>query len=296
MKRMILSFFIFSMLYSLHLGAENTKPVIRFVPFTIEGLGPEEARFLSTLIQSYVTDIGEVDLQFDASLEDPENGEPVSSAGTGLPEESFGSGFPPDFILSGSITVDQDSRILAMKIVKGDTGETVYHTSVHKTTSELTLKVRSLVEAAFSSGFGGTLVPGTSQEETRQEIITDGKILGTWRGDTGLEIVRIQGGGSAMAILSSGAQMNFAYKIEDNTLKLTQTSPNRARFYHPMPFDVARELSSRAAPWQYELFLFNNGTVLRGVKISTGVSYEDNGNVEFIPGSVLEVEWTKSSR
>jgi hypothetical protein len=272
---MILSFFLFSMLYSLHLMAEDGKPVIRFVPFTIEGLGPEEARFLSTLIQSYATDIGEVDLQ----LAEGETGEPAVSDS------------PPDFILSGSIVVDQDSRTLSMKIVKSETGETVYHTSTHKTTTELTLKVRSLVEAAFSSGFGGTF-----QETMRQETLTDGKILGTWRGDAGLEIVRIQGGGTAMAILSSGAQMNFVYKIEDNTLKLTQTSPNRARFYHPMPYDVARELSALAEPWRYELFLSDNGAVLRGIKTSTGVVYGDNGGVEFVPGSSREAEWIKSSR
>jgi hypothetical protein len=263
MKRIFLSFFLCSALCSLHLRAEDGKPLIQLIPFAIEGLGPEEARFLSTLIQSYVTDIGE------------------------LEPEAQG----PDFILSGNITAEQDSRVLALKIIKSDTGETAYHTSFHKTTSDLTLKVRSLVEAAFSSGFGETF-----QDKIPQEIITDGKILGTWRGDAGLEIVRIQGGGTAIAILSSGAQMNFIYKIEDNTLKLTQTSPNRIRFYHPMPLDVARELSSRAEPWRYELFLFDNGTVLRGIKTSTGVSYGDDGVVEFIPGSSREAEWTKSAR
>jgi hypothetical protein len=150
------------------------------------------------------------------------------------------------------------------------------------------------VEAAFSSGFAGT--PGTSEEDLNREILTDEKIMGTWRGDAGLEIVRIQGGGTAMAILSSGAQMNFAYTIKDNTLNLIQTSPNRARFYHPMPFDVARELSSRAEPWRYELYLADNGAVLRGVKISTGVVYGDNGVVEFIPNSSRDAEWTKSAR
>ncbi|GHV31274.1 hypothetical protein AGMMS4952_19690 [Spirochaetia bacterium] len=257
------------------MGAEESKPVIRVMPFTIEGLGLEEARFLSTLIQSYVTDIGEVDSPF---------------------EETETAALSPDFILSGSITVDQDSRVLSLKILKTKTGETGYHASTHKTTSDLTLKIRSLVDAAFSTGFAGTVVSGTSQEEIRRELLTDGKILGTWRGDAGLEIVRIQGGGTAIAILSSGAQMNFVYKIEDNTLKLTQVSPNRARFYHPMPFEVARELSSRAEPWQYELFLSDNGTVLRGVKKSTGVAYGDNGVVEFIPGSSREAEWIKSSR
>jgi hypothetical protein len=266
MKRMLLSFFLFPILCSIHMGAEDTKPVIRFIPFAIEGLGPEEARFISTLIQSYVTDIGNVDQREEADM--------VRG---------------PDFIISGSITVGQDSRILNIKIVKNETGETVHHTSIHKTTTDLTLKAHSLVEAAFSAGFDGTF-----QEEEKREILTEAKILGTWRGDTGVEIIRLRRGGTGIAILSSGVQMNLVYRIEDNTLKVIQTSPNMERFYHPMPLNIARELSVRAEPWQYELFLYDAGMVLRGIKTSTDVRYEDTRIMEFIPGSVREAEWTKS--
>jgi hypothetical protein len=173
--------------------------------------------------------------------------------------------------------------------MKNKTGETFYHTSIHKTTTDLTLRVHPLVETAFSAGFDGTF-----QENIPREIITEAGILGTWRGDTGVEIVRLQRGGTGIAILSSGAQMNLVYRIEDNTLKVTQISPNMERFYHPMPFEVARELRSRAEPWQYELFLHDNGAVLWGIKTFTGVRYEGNRIIELIPGSVRNAEWTKS--
>jgi hypothetical protein len=144
------------------------------------------------------------------------------------------------------------------------------------------------VEEAFSTGFNGTF-----QENIPQEIITEAKILGTWRGDAGVEILRLQRGGTGIAILSSGAQMNLAYSIEDNTLKVTQISPNTERFYHPIPFEIARELRSRTEPWQYELFLYDGGTVLRGIKTFTGIRYEGNRVVELIPGSIRNAEWIR---
>ncbi len=279
---MILSFFLFPILCSVPLAAEDNKPIIQVIPFVIEGLGQEEARFISTLIQSYVTDIGDVVQVYDAGMESPvQENETYSLSADKM----------PDFILSGSITVDQDTRILSLKIIKNETGETAYHTSIHRTTTDLTLKARSLVEAAFSTGFDGMF-----HEAVSQEILAESRILGTWRGDTGIAIVRLQRGGTGIAILSSGVQMNLVYKIEDNSLKVTQISPNTERFYHPMPFEVARILKSRAEPWQYVLFLYDNGTVLRGLKTFTGVRYEANRFVELIPGSVQEAEWTKTSR
>jgi hypothetical protein len=280
---MILSFFLVSALCFTRLGADDIDPVIEFMPFTIEGLGPEEARFISALIQSYVADIGEVVRRYDPSPEGPGDAD-VYAATTEAVRE-------PDFILSGSITVDQDSRILALKVIRTGTGEAVYHTSSHKTTTDLTLKVRSLVEAVFSAGLNETF-----DTEVRQELITEGKILGTWRGDAGVEIVRLQRGGTGIAILSSGAQMNLMYRIENNTLRIFQTSQNTERFYHPMPLTVARELSSRAEPWRYEFLLYEDGTTLRGVKIFTDVVYDNTRIMELLPGAIREAEWTKTLR
>jgi hypothetical protein len=147
------------------------------------------------------------------------------------------------------------------------------------------------VEAIFSTGLNETF-----HKEVPQEVITEGKIVGTWRGDIGVEIVRLQRGGTGIAILSSGAQMNLIYRIEGNTLRIFQISQNTERFYHPMPFVIARELSVRAEPWQYELCLYEDGTVLRGIKIFTDVIYNDTRIMELLPGAIREAEWTKTSR
>jgi hypothetical protein len=285
MKRIILSFFLFSTLCFARLGADDSNPVvIELMPLVIEGLGLEEARFISALVQSYVADIGEILWSYnDPSSEETDGADSFAMA--------LGETRQPDFILSGSITVDQDSRILVLKVVKAETGETVYHTSNHKTTTDLTLKVRSLVEAVFSAGLNGTF-----HQDAPQETITEEKVLGTWRGDAGVEIVRLQRGGTGIAVLSSGAQMNLIYKIENNTLRIFQISQNTERFYHPMPFTIARELSVRAEPWQYELFLYEDGATLRGVKVFTDVVYEDTRIIQLLPGSVREAEWTKTSR
>jgi hypothetical protein len=90
--------------------------------------------------------------------------------------------------------------------------------------------------------------------------------------------------------------MNLIYKIENNALRIFQISQNTERFYHPMPFNIARELSVRAEPWQYELFLYEDGATLRGIKIFTDVVYEDTRIIKLLPGSVREAEWTKTSR
>jgi hypothetical protein len=269
-------------------GAEENKPVIGFAPFTIEGISAEEARIIESLIHSYITGLGEVIRSFDASLMMI----PASETDEAYIAAS-GMTRPPDYTLSGSINLDQDNRILMLEIRKPGTGERLNYQSVHKTTSELVLKVKSLVEAAFSAG---TFSAGTeSPREAVPELLTETGILGTWRGDAGVELVRLQRGGSGIAILSSGAQMALEYTIEDNTLKVSQRSPNTERFYHPLPYGVAKQLAAQAEPMRWELLLYGGGTSLRGIKTATAVRYERDTIIELLPAAAREAEWVKTS-
>jgi hypothetical protein len=260
--------------------ADDNKPVIQLMPFTSQGIGGEEARFIEALIQSYITDIGDVILYLDTS----------ASEVSPLLEMEYARS--PDYVLSGSINIiDQDNRVLALEIQKTQTGETSQYISVHKTTSELALKARSLVETAFA-------VPpeDPSPQETPVETVSEARLLGTWRGDTGIELVSLQRGGTGRAILSSGIQMDLNYSIEGNTVQIVQVSPNTERFYHPLPLAVARELSAQAEPMLWVFSLYDNGTALRGIKTATSVRYEGNTVLEILPNTVREAEWIKSSR
>jgi hypothetical protein len=266
--------------------ADDNKPIIKFMPFTSQGISSEEARFIESLIQSYITDIGDISyLDTAISAFSP----PGIGDGPYLMEMDYVR--PPDYILSGSINIDQDNRVLALEIQNSRTGETSLYISVHKTTSELALKARSLVETVFN-------VPPeeTNLHEVVPEAVTEAKLLGTWRGDTGIELVRFQRGGVGLAIFSSGAQMGLSYTMEGHNVHIVQNSPNTEFFYHPLPFTIARELAANAEPMTWIFSLYDNGTALRGIKTGSSVRYEGNTVVEFIPHTVWEAEWIKSSR
>jgi hypothetical protein len=266
------------------LTAQEEKPVILFIPLTVQGLGPEESRIIESLIKSYIAAQGALVLASgEADFSSPS---PVSDL---FPGENANR--PPDYTLSGSISLERDSRILMLEIGKPALGEIAYHTSAHRSTSELVLKIRSLIDSAFAPG------SGTEQPQmVEPELLTESRVAGTWQGDAGIEMVRLRRGGRGTAFFSSGAQMELAYHIEQNTLKVTQISPNTERYYHPVPYGVAKQLVLEAEPMCWELLLYEQGIVLRGIKIATAVRYEENRVLEILPHSARDAEWTRTSR
>jgi hypothetical protein len=273
--------------------AQTGKPVIKFTPLQAEGIGVEESRLVETLIRSYLADIGEVISYFDAVME-----EDPFAASAGIPDS-----WPraPDYVFSGSIALDQDGRIFSLRLHNTGTGETGSFTAVYRSPGELLLKARSLLESAFAAG--GSERPREPPEGERnaagtvRENIGEQQILGTWRGETGIEMVRLQRGGRGVAVFSSGAQMVLSWIIDDNTLKIQQVSPNSERFYHPLPYEIARQAVEGSEPVVWELSLFERGTVLRGPRINTALRLEGNRVVEFIPGGdIRKVEWTRGIR
>ncbi|MDR2101393.1 MAG: hypothetical protein LBP43_02355 [Treponema sp.] len=255
--------------------------MIRFMPFIAEGVDYEEVRLIEGLIQSYLSDYGEVVNFFSPSHENILPGSPM--------DLDFLTAVP-DYILSGSVYLERDNRIFTMEISTIATGETASYSSVHKNTSELLLRARSLVEAAFPLRYAPA-----AEKALIPERLTERGVTGIWRGDPGIEVVRLQRSGQGVAIFSSGIRMDLVYAIEDNTLKIRQISPNSERFYHPLPFEVAKSLSTEAEPMTWELMLYENGTTLRGLKRTTDIRYEGSRVLEFLPGTVREVVWIKSA-
>jgi hypothetical protein len=277
------TFFFMAMmfLFCTFSGAEESKPLIRFSPFYTKGIGFEEIRFVESLIQSYLSDFGElVNFFGDAS------------GGSG--------GFPdswtraPDYVLTGSIYLERDDRVFTLEIHNTQTGDTVRFTSIHKTSSDMVLRARSLVEAAFSSSDRIGVVPGedgTLREEP--EILTESAVTGTWRGESGIEMIHLQQGGRGTAFFSSGARMSLSYTIEDNILKVKQNSPNTERYYYPLPYGAAKQLSAEAGPMTWELLLYSGGTHLRGFRRSAEARVEENMIVELIPDAIKDAEWVR---
>jgi hypothetical protein len=264
--------------------AQTGKPVIKFTPLKTEGIDVEESRFIETLIWSYLSDMGEVIRSLDAAMEEDD---PFSAPVN-----------VPDYVLSGNIVPDREGRIFSLQLYNTGTGETGSFTVVYRTPGELLLKARSLLESAFASG--GSESPqspfeqGQDSSGTIRENLSEKHILGTWRGETGIEVIRLQRGGRGVVVFSSGAQMVLSWIVDNGILKVQQVSPNSERFYHPIPYEIARQAAEGSEPMIWELSL-SEGGILRGLRINTALRLEGDRVVEFIPGGdIRKVEWART--
>jgi hypothetical protein len=247
----------------------------------IDGLSAEESRIIETLIYSYINNLGEVFIPPD--LDFPSDGR------------------IPDYTFSGKIIQTADGLVLTLEVSGLGTGEKASLTSVYKTTAELALNARSMVEAAF---VGKSPPAGNAHPSERTgEVLTEGNIIGTWRGEPGITVVRLRRGGRGLAVFSSGAQMNLLYSIENNALNVVQDSPNTEQYYQRqgnpsvrIPYLVARRLSEEAKPMRWELFLYENGTILRGIKTASVIHSDLEKILTVTHGTIQEVEWIRTSR
>ena len=263
-----MAFILFSSIFA---WGQETRAVILFTPFVNHGLGTEEARFIESLVQAHVSELGQVIFFVD----DINPGAPV-----------------PDFILSGRLYMERSSRGFELVVQDTRSNEVFKSATRHRSSGDLVLRTRSLVESVFrnhTQAERGLAV----NEMGEAEIISERSILGTWRGETGIEIIRLQAGGRGMAFFSSGAQMALSHSIEDNTLFVWQNSPNNELFYHHLPQGIARQLALEALPMRWELQQFSGGTQLAGIKISSDVRAIEAVVPEIIPETVRNTVWTR---
>ena len=265
-------------------SAQEARPVIRFTPFVCRGIGSEEIRFIESLIQAYISDVGEL-------VYYPDNVHPEASLSS---DGLFSWNRSPDYVLTGSIRLEGKMRVLTMEIRNTRTNETASSTTAHKTPGDLALRARALVESIYKP-VRNLWAPASADEAEigKPEAITENNITGTWHGEPGIEMIRLQTGGHGIAFFSSGARMDLGYTIEGNTIRIRQISPNTERYYYPYPPEIARQLSEKASPMHWEMHLYSGGTRLRGVKFSTEIKAVENGSAVLSPETGSGSFWVR---
>jgi len=271
--------------------AQETKPVIVVLPFTGTSVNATEVSVIENLVQSYISELNDFRLVSEADR-DKVLSEWEFSSSDASKGSAIGKLLTADYLLYGTIGTVGDNKVLTLDVVKVQTGEKLSFSSINKSMSDLALGARALVRQALNRRASDS----TSGVSETPEVITEDKIVGSWRGDKGLELVRVYPGGVAVAILSSGAKMELTYTIQDKEIELVQSSPNTERYYHPVPYAVARQLVSLAKPMRWRFQLVSNGSVLRGTKIATALRYHGDTIDEVIQDSSREAEWTKITR
>jgi hypothetical protein len=285
------------------LGAQTRKPLIELSSLRAEGLGAEEARLIGNLVRSYLSDFGEVTGYFDVSLPrasraDRSGGEGRIAGGAGAnlssgadkrpaadgPPRGGGPEAAPDYVLSGRIHLDQGVFTFILEIDDMAAGERNVLIMETQSMGEMVLRARSLVETAFRVELGPSPGEADSLDLNRDMA------MGTWRGEQGLEVIRLYNSGRGIAVFSSGVRMNLSWRIAGDSLRIEQISPNTERFYAHFFPDVAA-FAGRAEPLRWELRPHENRNTLRGDRIFTAPG-EKTGDLLF--GQRETVEWVRA--
>ncbi|MDR2865420.1 MAG: hypothetical protein LBV68_07420 [Spirochaetaceae bacterium] len=271
---------------------------MRFIPFTVRDVGLSEAKLIESLILSYISDIENVVVYMDPDAgEEPitggfwqEGGDFSGSAE--FPVESIKNRTSlPQYILSGSIYVEDENHVLSLDFNHLDRDEFIRKIALYKNTSEMALNVRSIIADYFHQNTQNILT-----EDESALPLNYLEIIGTWHGGDGIELIRFSPFGRALAYFSSGVTMELSYSVENNTLIVVQQSPNNYRYYYPLPATIAEKLAEKAEPVQWKMFLYNKGKILRGIRISTIVEYDKAHLItNIIFGNIKKEEWTKLS-
>lgn len=286
MKRLLLMF-IFSAAFA---SGQDARPIVAVLPFESSAVGEGETKTIESLVQSYVSELGDFRLVTPSDREKALSEQEFAALVNDPAQSGAGALLAAQYLLSGRIGTIGEDRVLTLQAVKVKTGEKKIVSAIYRTMSELALGTRSLVLQVFERGEQRTEETASAFASTiREEDLT-----GAWRGDKGIELVRIFRGGRAVAVFSSGVQMDLVYRIRDGEVRFAQTSQNTARFYHPVPYAVAQELVKSAKPMEWFFRLAEDGSALQGTKTATAVLYEGSAVKELLHDSKREAEWTKA--
>ncbi len=273
---------------SLAVSAQDARPIVAVLPFEAAGADPDETRTIEGLVQSYVSELQGFRLISTADRDRVLHEQEISAA---LSDSAkIGNLLSAHFLLAGSVGTIGEDRVLTIEVIKVSSGEKKSASSVHRSMSELALATRGLVQKIFA------VEEARPSEDLSAEEIRTEDLVGSWRGDKGIELVKVFKGGKAIAVFSSGAQMELSYRIEGGTVRFTQTSANSIRYYSPVPYPVAKELVAAAQPMEWIFRLNADATILRGVKVSTGVRYERDRVLEILRDASRDAEWARASR
>jgi hypothetical protein len=120
-------------------------------------------------------------------------------------------------------------------------------------------------------------------------------LAATWRGDKGLETIRLYPNGTGIAFLSGGGTMRVRLSIEGKAIEVWQDQQNDPAMYRSpnWGFDTAQTIAKEARPMRWFFFLSEDGLALFGRKES--VAY-DGLTRSVDNGYVRDARWERLSR
>lgn len=253
-------------------------PVVRVDGLTGQALEASELRALERLISSYLSEQGSFRLVDDqsrgAALEEAELALALGAQAGALP-------LAADFILSGSVERVGELLVLSLAMTRVRDGARIVVSETGAGANEIAMASRTLTQRLLGAEQQGAAPAAPVVEEappirSRPSLAM---VAGSWRGDKGLETVRLYPNGTGLAVLAGGGTLRLRVRIEGDLVEVVQDQPNDPAMYRSAQwgFETARFIASRARPMRWAFSLSADGSALFGIKESVaydGVSAE----------------------
>ncbi len=290
---------------------QTRQAVVRISPFSGTGVGSSEASMLERLVSSYVSELKAFKV-IDDKGQELALLEAEAALAQGL-SASVSTPLTADFVIEGSIGKIGDVFAFTLDVTKVSSGEKISASDTAPSISDIVLRARALTRSLFGQGSApesamapadvpsapdaAVAAPGDGAAAVATKTPMPADLIGTWRGDKGLETVRIFPNGTGLAVLSGGGTLKLRITIADDSVQVAQDQPNDAAMYRAasMSYDMAKRIAAEARPMRWLFALSSDGATLFGKKESVSIS-GIGASIEIDNGYVRDASWVRISR
>lgn len=272
MKRRFLIIIIL-LLVSISLFSQEQQFVIKIAKFTSDILSNEELTTLEKIVASYVAELGKFRI-IDARGQEIALTEIESSLAAGnsvVPQL-----LTPHYVITLHIGKLTEKYAITIDIVKTVTGEKKTKTEVVTSLNEVLITIRPMLYSlmGIQDVSDSQSIPSQDSGYTFKSVISIPDIIGVWKGDKGIETVRLYGDNTGIIVLSTGKTFKVKYQIINDTLIVEQNQKNFPEMYVTQNFTLAtaRLIAQKARPQKWIFKLSDSGRLLIGIKESIYVT------------------------
>lgn len=279
---------------------QTRQPVLRVSPFSGSGVGASEASIMERLVASYIAELKAFRV-IDAQGQELALSETEAAIHLGA-TSAVAAPLTADYIVSGTLGRIGEIYVFTLDTTKVSSGEKLSVSDTAVSLSDIVLRSRELTRSLFGRAAAPTAAPAPvsapappSQAWNPSPRITD--IAGSWRGDKGLETVRVFQNGTGLAVLTGGGTLKLRISTNENVIEILQDQPNDPTLYRSpsVSFDMARRIAAQARPMRWIFRLDASGHALIGTKESIAIS-GSGPDVQIDNNYVREASWSRISR
>jgi hypothetical protein len=274
-------------------------PVLKVGDFRGEGITEGELDTLERMIASYIVET-RLFRVVDSSGTDVALSELEAAFGMGADSAPMAI-LSPDYVLEGRIGPIGQLLALTLENIKVRTAEKRSVTETYPSVNDIVLGARALTlrlldrPQATSASPAASTRPDPAAVPTSKTILSLSMLAGTWKGDRGIDKVRMSKDGSGVATLTTGITMKVRASISEGRFVILQDQSSSSLFYASPNYsaEVAKEIAHRAKPMRWVFALSEDGKVLTGIKETVAVTGTPPDRIEIDYDYVREASWTR---